>query len=472
MRIAVCGDDERELARLCGLIAEYQSSRGLDHDCCSFRNGTDFLCDMKEGKYELVLLDGSASGKEVAKELREMDKCVKIILISALPESAETCYQLLRPADADSLFALLDRLSAELALQEEQGLLVKSRKGIARIFFKRLEYVEVMNKTVVFHLADGAVCEVTAALGDFEEQLLVRPEFVKTHRSFLVNLRYIREIDAGGVLTRSGHKIPVSRQRNNQVREAYMSFLHQPEAGGQGGSAAERPGRAAAPWRILLVEDDAAERTLWADILRRHGCVVRLAENGKDAVKLASDEFFDCVLLDVMLPGEDGFAVCERLRKQTGIPIIFLSSLTDSDRQVKGFAVGGIDYITKDTSAELFWAKVEARIRLSAAAERTQLCYGPLLLDLTGHRALLDGEELALTPVEFDILRRLSERADHVFTPEEIFDMIWGGQLWDGGQLVRTHMSRLRRKLEKAWEGHCFIETVWGQGYRFVPAEH
>ena len=93
-----------------------------------------------------------------------------------------------------------------------------------------------------------------------------------------------------------------------------------------------------------------------------------------------------------------------------------------------------------------------------------------LLLDLTGRRVLMGGEELLLTPVEFDILWRLSEQPDHVFTPEEIFGMVWSGQPWDGGRMVQTHMSRLRRKLEKAWGEHHFIETVWGQGYRFVPA--
>ena len=149
-------------------------------------------------------------------------------------------------------------------------------------------------------------------------------------------------------------------------------------------------------------------------------------------------------------------------------PVIFLSCLTESDKQVEGFAAGGIDYITKDTPAKLFWAKVETRIRISMS-ERTHLRYGPLLLDLTGHRALLDEKELSLTPIEFDILCCLSEHTGHIFTPEELYDMIWGSRPWDGGQIVQIHMSRLRRKLEKAWGGHHFIEAVWGQGYRFVP---
>lgn len=111
---------------------------------------------------------------------------------------------------------------------------------------------------------------------------------------------------------------------------------------------------------------------------------------------------------------------------------------------------------------------METRIRL-AGAERTQFSYGALLIDLTGRRVRMNGEELALTPVEFDMLWYLSEHAGQVDTPKEISDRIWGSQSWDGGQNVQIHMSGLRRKLEKAYGGHCFIETVWGQGYRFVP---
>lgn len=104
----------------------------------------------------------------------------------------------------------------------------------------------------------------------------------------------------------------------------------------------------------------------------------------------------------------------------------------------------------KDTPIDLFWAKVETRIKL-AAKDRTQFRYGPPHLDLMGHKVLINGKELLLTLIEFDILCLLSEHLEHVFTPEEIFGMVWGGQPWDGGKMVQTHMSRLRRKLEKAW---------------------
>ncbi|MDE7131452.1 MAG: response regulator [Lachnospiraceae bacterium] len=358
---------------------------------------------------------------------------------------------------------------------QEQGLVLQNREGVVSISYTELEYVEVINKTVTFHLTDGAVHEVSAALADIEGQLLSRPEFLKTHRSYLVNLRHVRSIDADYVMTKSGHSIPISRKRRSLVQDAYMNLGHLAEmetavTDVHAAGTFDKTERPAGPWRILMVDDDPADRRLWADVLRRHGCVVRQAENGSDALQMAADESYDCVLLDVMIPDEDGFSICEELRKLVQAPVIFLSSLTESDKQVKGFAAGGIDYITKDTSEELFWAKVETRIKL-AMSDRTQMRYGSLLLDLTERRALIHEKELPLTPIEFDILWKISERAGYIFTPEEIFGMVWGSQPWDGGQMVQMHMARLRRKLERAEGEQRFIETVWGQGYRFVSTE-
>lgn len=482
MRMAICDDDEQELSHLSKLISEYQVSRKISVDCRFFHNSIDFLCDIKGGEYELVFLNvlmPEISGMQAAQELKEFDKNVKIIFVSSSPEFALESYRvgayhyLLKPIDADLLFSLLDTVRSELLMQEEQGLVLKSREGVIRVSFAGIEYVEVINKTVSFHLTNGITYEITAALTDFEGKLLSRPEFLKTHRSYLVNLNYVQSVGSDCIVTKNGHSIPVSRQRRNQVQDAYMHFWIQAgknssEADAQAAIVSKNQERSAGPWRILLVDDDPAECAFWADILQSHGCMVLLAENGRDALKLAVNEPCDCVLLDVMIPGEDGFSICERLRKLVRAPIIFLSNLTESGKQVEGFAAGGIDYITKDTSADLFWAKVETRIKL-AMSDRTQLRYGPLLLDLTERKVLVNEKELPLTPIEFDILWCLSEHAGHVLSLEEIFNMIWGSQHWLDEQMVQIHMSRLRRKLEKAWEEHYFIETVWGKGYRFVP---
>lgn len=485
MRIAICDDDEQELSHLVELITEYQLSRGVSNDCRFFNNSIDFLSDMRGGEYDLVLLDvimPGLSGVQVAQELRELDKNVRFIFISSSPKFAVESYKvgayyyLLKPADAASLFPLLDRVVSELFMQKEQGFVLKDRKGVVMISFAGLEYVEVINKTVSFHMADGAIREVTASLADIEEKLLSRPEFMKAHRSYLVNLKYVQSIGVSSIVTKNGHSVPVSRRRRNEIQDAYVDFLHQEGTAvwafdAQDTASDEKRGRSDGPWRILLVDDDPDDRTFWADILRSHGCIVGLAENGRDGMKMAADDSYDCILLDVLIPGEDGYSICEELRKMVAAPVIFLSNLTEPDRQVEGFASGGIEYITKDTPEELFWAKIETRLRL-ASSDRTQLYYGSLVLDLTERRALVNGEELSLAPIEFDILWKISQRAGHVFTPEEILRMVWGSRSWDGGQTVQVQMSRLRRKLEKAGGEHHFIETVWGQGYRFVPEDH
>lgn len=482
MRIAVCDDDGQALAGLLELLTKYQSSRGVSFECHPFDNGTDFLCDMKGGEYDLVFMDvlmAGVSGVQVAREMRELDKNVKLVFISMSPDFAVESYRvgayhyLLKPIEAGSLFLLLDKVRSELAVGEEQGFVLKRREGVVRLSFATIEYVEVVNKKVSFHLSDGVVHEVTAALTDLEERLLLRPEFIKPHRSYVINLNYVQSIGTNGIMTRNGHHIPVSRQQRSQVQDTYLHFLRSLESGDllrekSSEAVSEKLERPDGPWRILLVDDEPVEAAFWANVLRSHGCVVDVAENGRKALKLAENGAYDCVLLDVMIPDEDGFSICERMGRLVRTPVIFLSCLTESDKQMKGFAVGGIDYITKDTSTDLFWVKVETRIKM-AVSDHTQFCYGPLLLDLGRRKVLIDQQELNLTPIEFDILWRLSEHTDHTFTPREIFDMVWGGQPWDGGQMVQIHMSRLRRKLEKAWENHHFIETVWGEGYRFVP---
>ncbi len=351
---------------------------------------------------------------------------------------------------------------------DEEGLVLKSRDGIVRIAFARLAFVEVLNKIVSFHLTDGRIQEVTAALADFEEILLSRPEFMKVHRSYVVNLSCVQAVSRGEIVTDSGQTVPVARQRRSQVQDAYMHFLLDRE--GRARKSAEKGERIGGAWHILLVDDEPAERMRWADILCGHGCVVEQAANGEEALGRAEDGAYDCVLLDVLLPGEDGFLLCGKLRRLVQAPVVFLSSLTEADKQTEGFSVGGVDYITKDTPAELFWAKVETRIRL-AMSEHIRFRYGSLLLDLSERRVYIAGEELNLTSIEFDLLERLSGQAGRVFSPKELFGAVWGEKPWDGGQLVQMHMSRLRRKLEKDWKEHSFIETVWGQGYRFVLPE-
>ncbi len=485
IRIAVCDDDERELSRLLGLLAEYRLMRGLDCVCKPFRNGVDLLAELKSGEYSLILLDvlmPGFSGIQTAREIRAADQNVKLLFLTSSSEFAVESYAvgalsyLLKPAKAETLFPILDRAFEDAAHPDDAHLTIKSKTGLTRIRFSRLEYVEVLSKTVGFHLTDGSVVETSGTLAAYETELLARPEFLKVHRSYLLNLNQVETLERGEAITRQNHHIPVSRSLHTQVKEAYLRFLLLlgqkkpvgPAVPAESGSPAESEADGA--YRLLLVDDEPDALASWTGVLHKKGCVVDCAGSGPEARRLAGEQRYDCVLLDVKLPGESGFALCDVLRKAASAPVVFLSALTDPASQLQGYRAGGIDYITKDTPPELFWAKVETRIRISRAG-RTQLYFGPLVLNHFLRQVTLTGQELPLTPTEFDLLWHLAEHAEQVYAPDALYRAVWGEAQWDDSQTVQVHMSRLRRKLEKAYPDHFFIETVWGEGYRFVPFE-
>lgn len=481
MRIAICEDEAQDLEHISALLGEYKTVRDVGLSIYTFQNTKDLIGSVKGGEYDVILLDvliPGPGGIKTARELRALDQNVRILFLSSSPEFAVESYAvgayyyLLKPVAAKTLFPLLDKLRSELNRQKDEALLLHSRGGFVSISFSRLEYVEVMNKTVSFHLTDGSVREVNGSLSDFEDEILSHSEFMKVHRSYLLNLRQVQSVNAKGTVTKMGHTVPVARSLYAAVKAAYLNLMVQPQPPAAPISPPPVPRETAVrsgPWRILLVDDKPEDLALYSKLLREHGCIVENAQNGAEAIHLAASARVDCVLLDVMLPGEEGFSVCSRLREQTDAPVIFLSCLTDAQKQLQGFTAGGIDYITKDTPADLFWAKMETRIRL-ARSDQQQLSFAPLLLDLSSRRVLLEEQELILTPTEFDLLWLLANHAFRVYTPEEIYRSVWGDRTWDGGKTVQLHMSRLRRKLEKAYPTHYFLETVWGQGYRFVPA--
>ena len=155
---------------------------------------------------------------------------------------------------------------------------------------------------------------------------------------------------------------------------------------------------------------------------------------------------------------------------RTVAPIVFLSSLTEEPDQLKGFAAGGTDYILKDCPQALFWAKLQARLTASQGAESVRV-FPPLSLDFQRQRATVSGVDLALTQSEFSLLTLLSSRPEAVWTVEALYRALWSPNGPVDAQTVQGHLSRMRRKIEKAFSRHEFIETVWGKGYRFVPQE-
>ena len=233
MRIAVCDDHIKELDRLSKLLNDYREKTKACFTYITYSDGIALLEDVRKGGFDFLLLDVMmplVNGMEIAHEIRAFDGNIKLAFLTSSPEFAVESYSvdafayLLKPATADNLFPILDKLF-RIAQKPEDGLSVKFQNGVANIPFFKLAYVEVMNRMMCFHLTDGSVRELVAPLSEYEGILLQRPEFIRVHRAFIVNLWQVQELRSSDILTYTGSVVPVSRRLYTQVRKAYMDQL-------------------------------------------------------------------------------------------------------------------------------------------------------------------------------------------------------------------------------------------------------
>lgn len=475
MRIAVCIQNEETRSLLAELFQIYEAQNGYQLLSHFFKNDTELICELIGGEYDVIFFSDASHGEFIS-EIREKDRRVHLVRIvpaeGAIPDSGDVWYCLAEPLSRAFVFPVLDRLQSDAGEELDAGLLVKSRGSVMQLAFSRIEYVEVMGRTVFFHLNDGATEEVSGAFSDFENRLLNWPDFFKVHRSFIVNLRYVQKLEPTGILTKNGHSLPISKNLHSQFKKAYLCHMMDPEAKTET-FLQSRPIMESSRkigYSVLLVDDEEEELLRWREVLTAHGCKVGTAYSGESALLLAEQSHYDCVVLDVNLGDQCGFDLCAALIAATGAPVIFLSSLDDSESQTKGFLSGGIDYITKDATKELFWLKIEARIKM-AISGKTELSDGKLRLNLKERKVFWQDQEVALTAVEFELLLLLMQSPGEVFTPARLYEVIWGTKQWDGGQGIQLHLSLLGRKLVNICPQHNFIETVWGKGYRFVSMQ-
>ncbi|TMD91661.1 MAG: response regulator transcription factor [Chloroflexi bacterium] len=225
--------------------------------------------------------------------------------------------------------------------------------------------------------------------------------------------------------------------------------------------------------RILIVEDEAALSGLVRSHLEKEGHTVEQAFDGRQALAAADHARPDLVILDWMLPGLDGLAVCRELRRKHLMPILMLTARGEVADRVTGLQVGADDYLGKPFSIVELAARVASllrRVALDSAAATSDssqpLAFGPLVLDLIGHRATLAGSALDLSKREMDLLELLLQHPGRTFSREFLLERLWGSDFDGLDRAVDTQMVRLRRKLGDV--GAC-IETVWGVGYRFRP---
>jgi len=227
--------------------------------------------------------------------------------------------------------------------------------------------------------------------------------------------------------------------------------------------------------RILVVDDDPTVSDVVGRYLRRAGYDVTLVGDGLAAVEWVEHNATDLVVLDIMLPGLDGLAVCRRLRQRGSVPVILLTALGAETDRIMGLEVGADDYVTKPFSPRELVLRVASVLRRARLApdppmsSPTVLLDGPLCVDLAAHEVMYDGAQLSLTVREFDLLAHLMSHARQTFTRDQLMKDVWGWSFGDQST-VTVHVRRLRQKLELAAGGTWSpIATVWGVGYRYDP---
>lgn len=227
------------------------------------------------------------------------------------------------------------------------------------------------------------------------------------------------------------------------------------------------------PSRVLVVEDDPTVAEVVARYLVREGYAVESVADGRLALDRALAAPPDVMLLDLMIPGLDGFEVCRRLRDALLVPIIMLTAKGTEDDRIAGLELGADDYVTKPFSPRELMARVKAVLRranapLGAAAVPAVLVAGGLCVDSKAHEAKVDGQLVALTAREFDLLEFLMRHPRRALRREELLDQVWGYTYGDTST-VTVHVRRLREKIEADPADPRHIVTVWGVGYRFEP---
>lgn len=225
--------------------------------------------------------------------------------------------------------------------------------------------------------------------------------------------------------------------------------------------------------KILIVEDEESIADLERDYLELSGFEVEIENTGDIGLQRALNEEFDLLILDLMLPGVDGFEICKKVREVKNTPIIMVSAKKDDIDKIRGLGLGADDYMTKPFSPSELVARVKAHLaryeRLigSSVQENEIIEIRGLKIDKTARRVYVNDEEKAFTTKEFDLLTFLAQNPNHVFTKEELFQKIWDMESVGDIATVTVHIKKIREKIEVNTAKPQYIETIWGVGYRF-----
>lgn len=224
--------------------------------------------------------------------------------------------------------------------------------------------------------------------------------------------------------------------------------------------------------RILIIEDNLEIAELERDFLEASAIESVIETDGTKGLERALQEDFDLILLDIMLPGRDGFQICRTIRETKDIPILMVSARQEDIDKIRGLGLGADDYIVKPFSPNELVARVKGHLAryeqlTSREVHRDVLHYGDLEIDESGHRVFVKGKEVTLPNKEFELLLFFAKNPGIVFSKETLFDRVWGSEALGETATVSVHVNRIREKIEEDTANPRYIETVWGAGYCF-----
>ena len=221
--------------------------------------------------------------------------------------------------------------------------------------------------------------------------------------------------------------------------------------------------------RVLVVDDDPALSEMLGIVLRNEGFEPSFVGDGDNALAAFRNTKPDLVLLDLMLPGTDGLDVCRAIRAESGTPIVMLTARADTADVVIGLESGADDYVVKPFKPKELVARIRARLRRNDEVAGEVLEIADVVIDVAGHVVSRDGQAIALTPLEFDLLVALARKPKHVFTRDHLLEQVWGYRHVADTRLVNVHVQRLRAKVERDPEHPDVVVTVRGVGYKAGP---
>ena len=232
----------------------------------------------------------------------------------------------------------------------------------------------------------------------------------------------------------------------------------------------------AEPRKVLIVEDDSSIAEIERDFLEISGFATEIATNGTDGLEMALSGSFDLILLDLMLPGLDGYEITKRIRGELDVPILMVTAKTEDADKIRGLGLGADDYISKPFSPTELVARVKAnlaqydRLKFSGRSGEdgdSEVVAGNVLINPKSRRVYVDGAEIELKNKEYELLYFLAANPDTVFSRDKLYERIWGMEAVGDIATVSVHVGRLREKIERNPSEPEHIQTVWGAGYRF-----